>query len=233
MKKLLLILLCLPMIGFGQAEKPIPFSFAIGPSSLIPFNSTYNTPNVHTNTGISTNLSYKIDITKHYTYNVKYIPSISFNLVSFTRWYSSATEYNSNFYLLSIRNGIGKDINNRLSFSYAVAFDVLLKDKGTYTINYDDLTFGDINTESVFVYHPTQEDISIGGTSSGEYERNKLGYYGSFNIKFSYIIFHIHFLQFFVFTDFNVPFYYSEQLKNQSSHLQFNRFSSVGLGLNF
>ena len=220
------------MIGFGQAKKPIPFSFAIGPSSLIPFNSTHNTPNVHTNTGISTNLSYKIDITKHYTYNVKYIPSISFNLVSFTKWYSSTREQNSNFYLLSIRNGIGKDINNRLSFSYAVAFDILLKDKGTYTVNWEDLTFGEmIDPQSVFVY-PTQELPYI-GTSSGEYERNKLGYYGSFNIKFSYVIFHIHFLQFFVFTDFNVPFYYSEQLKNQSSHLQFNRFSSVGLGLNF
>ena len=227
MKKLLLILLCLPMIGFGQAKKSIPFSFAIGPSSLIPFNSTHNTPNVHTNTGISTNLSYKIDITKHYTYNVKYIPSISFNLVSFTRWYSSATEYNSNFYLLSIRNGIGKDINNRLSFSYAVAFDILLKDKGTYTVN-PDILFEIIDPQ----YDDIREVIDFGATS-GEYERNKLGYYGSFNIKFSYVIFHIHFLQFFVFTDFNVPFYYSEQLKNQSSHLQFNRFSSVGLGVNF
>tara|TARA_B110001469_G_C9436308_1_gene221329 strand:+ start:37 stop:201 length:165 start_codon:yes stop_codon:yes gene_type:complete len=53
-------------LGLDKLKKPIPFSFAIGPSSLIPFTSTYNTPNVHTNIGVSANLSYKIDITKHY-----------------------------------------------------------------------------------------------------------------------------------------------------------------------
>jgi hypothetical protein len=246
MKKLLLILLCLPMIGFGQiAVTEVPkkqrkqikqnrknfLSFEIGPNSLIPFNSTYNSINIHTNIGISTNLSYKIYITQHYTYNAKYVPSISFNLVSFTKdSESGGLENNANFSLLSISNGIEKNINNRLSFSLATSLDILLKDKGTYTIDYDKLTFGEmIDSQSGFVY-PTLEEL-YNYTSSGEYERNKLGYYGSFNIKFSYVILQIHFLQFFVFTDFNVPFYYSQEQHNMD--LQFNRFSSVGLGLNF
>ena len=240
MKKLLLILLCLPIIGFGQDRKDTPFSFAIGPNSLIPFNSTHNSINVHTNTGISANLSYKIYITQHYTYNAKYIPSISFNLVSFTQSLDPGIIVNSNFSLLSIRNGIEKNINNRLSFSLATSCDILLKDKGTYTFNWTDITFGDMIDNYPYGFplpRPTQEDIAS-GTSVGEYERNKLGYYGSFNIKFSYVIFQFQilhqFLQFFVFTDFNVPFYYSKTHEaHEATDLQFNRFSSVGLGINF
>ena len=235
MKKLLLILLCLPMIGFGQNRKDTPFSFAIGPNRLITL-PIQNSINVHTNTGISTNLSYKIDITKQYLYNVKYIPSISFNLVSFTQSPNPGVFKNSNFSLLSIRNGIEKNINNRLSFSLATSFDILLKDKGTYTVNWDELTFGNAfslalqDPQYEFVLNATREDITS-DTSVKEYERNNLGYYGSFNIKFSYVIYQIHFLQFFVFTDFNVPFYYSQEQDNLD--LQFNRFASVGLGLNF
>ena len=259
MKKLLLILLCFPMIGLGQIpgtevpkkqRKQIKqnrknfLSFEIGPNSLIPFNSTHyessNTINIHTNTGISTNLSYKIYITQHYTYNAKYIPSISFNLVSFTKSPNPGIIVNSNFSLLSIRNGIEKNINNRLSFSLATSFDILLKDKGTYTVNWADLTFGDVIEPILLEFSPPEvSEIISGSTSVKEYERNNLGYYGSFNIKFSYVIFQIQVLQFFVFTDFNVPFYYSQQYNPyhpeqlQYIDLQFNRFSSVGLGLNF
>jgi len=243
MKKLLLILLCLPIIGFGQDRKDTPFSFAIGPNSLIPFNSTHNSINVHTNTGISANLSYKIYITQHYTYNAKYIPSISFNLVSFTQSLDPGIIVNSNFSLLSIRNGIEKNINNRLSFSLATSFDILLNDKGTYTINWAEKPSYDSwnlrNLQAPGYVSPPVEDVQLSSVKEYEYERDRLlGYYGSFNIKFSYVIFQFQilhqFLQFFVFTDFNVPFYYSKTHEvHELTDLQFNRFSSVGLGLNF
>ena len=112
-------------------------------------------------------------------------------------------------------------------------------------LDWSNLTFGDmIDPQYGFVYPATVGDMPI-GTTVRDYERDKLGYYSSFNVKFSYVIYQKIKSSYFVFFNFNVPFYYSQQpeqsnLLNANSispekqlNLQFNRFSSFGVGFNF
>ena len=68
MKKLLLILIALPMIGFGQDIRKKGISFQIGINRLVSANSQYNIigrlNNVKTKTGVSSKISYQIEIKK-------------------------------------------------------------------------------------------------------------------------------------------------------------------------
>ena len=246
MKKLLLILLCLPMIGFGQDIRKKCISFQIGINRLVPANSQYNIigrlNNVKTKTGVSSKISYQIEIKK----KINYTPSLSFNVISLTRYVENTviSEYNANLSLLSIINEIGYNFSNKFSVSSGISFEILLKDKGNYIVEWSNLYSNDkIDPQYGFIY-PLDEDMPS-GVSEIEYSRKGLGYYSSFSISFKYVIYKKIQTNYFVFTDFKLPFYYSQQpeqstLKNAHSispakqlNLQFSRFASIGVGIDF
>ena len=247
MKKLLLILIALPLIGFGQdIYKKKGIFFQIGINRLVPANSQHNIvgrlTNVKTKIGVSSKISYQIEIKK----KINYTPSLSFNMISLTRYVENTgiSEYNANLSLLSINNEIGYNFSNKFSVSSGISFDILLKDKGTYIVEWSNLLGNDnIDPQYGFIY-PSDENMP-NGASEIEYSRKGLGYYSSFSINFKYVIYKKTQTNYFVFTDFKLPFYYSQQpqqseLKNANSispdkqlNLQFSKFVSLGVGIDF
>jgi len=175
-------------------------------------------------TGFSSKVSYQVYINE----NLSYVPSAAFHFISF----ESESELLVNDYnrsLLSIGNEIEYNIKNRFYVSSGVSFDILLKANNPH----HNLSFGDmIDPQHGFIYQ-TQEDES----------KKDLGYYSSFILNLKYILNQEGKIRYFIFSDSKIPFYYSNQPKEESFggisiprgqfNLQLNTTISVGIGANF
>jgi len=241
MKKLLLILLCFPLIGFGQI-----WNFQTGTNFLLLPNSSYTlsggSHDVNTRLGVNSKGSYLLCLNDM----IHYVPSVSYNLVSFRNVRSSYHYIDSELHFLNIGHEFSFSINNKIEISTGVSLDLLLLDKGHLYVDWSQLTFGDmIDPQRGFVY-PTTTDPNI--IIDSDYATTEdLGYYISFLSSFKYTLIENSQSRYFVFTDIRIPFFYSNQpekstLPNANNNslkylerlnLQFDRYVSLGIGVTY
>jgi hypothetical protein len=154
MKKLLLILLCLPMIGFGQEKR---WDVRLGLNSLIPFNNKVVDFAEEWYEGggpLSANqMNNRIGFISRFSYNHKiseavlYIPSIGYSFTKFQKGLSNTLiemlPPGSEFYpdvetyhFISLSQNIGLDISDKAKLSTGFSYD-----KTMHSYNNDKLSY--------------------------------------------------------------------------------------------
>ena len=135
MKKLLLILLLtIPYIGFGQG-----FNFELGTTFMIPFSNQINVPSCEvcpphkktTGIGLNSSISYLFTF-ENLNPKITFSPSVSYSLINYHtedeyeyfKWKKDLKDHYINF-----SSSIGYKINNTFSTSLGVCFDTQMKRK--------------------------------------------------------------------------------------------------------
>ena len=201
--------------------------FQVGVNQFIPSTAAYSIEGGYVaRTGFSSKTSYQVYINE----NISYIPSVAFHFISFENEYPisiGGNDYNRS--LLSIGNEIEYNINNRFYVSSGVSFDILLKANNPH----NNLVFGDmIDSQQGFISSNIEDD-----------SRKDLGYYSSFTLNLKYILNQEGKIRYFIFSDYKIPFYYSNQpeeitfgglpMQRRQFNFQLNTTISFGVGANF
>ena len=192
--------------------------FQVGVNQFIPSTASITETSFGyvAKTGFLSKVSYQVYINE----NLSYIPSAAFHFISFEGnstfsnnisvedqndpflIFGGTNTTNYNRSLLSVGNEIEYNIKNRFYASLGLSLDWLLRANNPH----NNLSFGDmIDSQQGFTY------LNIEGDS-----RKDLGYYSSFILNLKYILNQEGKIRYFIFSDSKIPFYYSNQPKEES-----------------
>jgi len=138
-KIILILLLTIPFVGFGQG-----WDFKLGTNLLIPFSNTIETwPDFNdspikeytTNVGLSSSISYEYFINEKFSL----YPSISYSFINYKTNERSGPftgEYNVNDHFINVSLSPGYRINNKFFIYFGLSFDSKIKSTRNGTITY-------------------------------------------------------------------------------------------------
>ena len=229
MKKLLLILLCLPFIGLAQEKR---WDVRLGLNSLIPFNNKVVdfAEEWYEGAGVMSynQMNNRIGFISRFSYNHKiseavlYIPSIGYSLTRFQKGLSNTfiemlpptLEVNpvvKTYHFISLSQNIGLDISDKAKLSTGFSYDKAM--------------------------------LVLTGTRSNN-NNDKLSYF-SFLFAINYYIHKSDMIDSFLFLETNLPLYFSSEsksilknmpdergyLQNKKWAYQTNRYITIGIGI--
>ena len=212
----------------------------IGGNSILPFKKTFERTEGFEGADVSAKLGVNCQISYMYEWNslISYIPSVSYYLITLKKIDNIGpftSTLNSKHQYVSLAQNIQYKVNEKVSASMGFSIDkpFKIKEKG----------------ESVFYVPPLGDpaipnDISI--TINDMYNTD-LGFYISLPISVNYLIHENKHYNFSVYTDINIPLYYSKNDDVESSlinsdtwpqlskqeNLLYNRNIAIGLLISF